>query len=416
MWLLRYLVFYMVLSVFGLTLILFLGQNVHTERIVFFGLEYTTNMVWVLVGAAAFGALIVLALLLPGRLAVTLHAWSVEREVRHAEQDMEHLQERRERLLARHEDLLEAYERLLQGHQRLVAEHSRTVAERDRMRSQLAAGGTGRVGGAGDATRATQVAAAPVAPPALTAPASTSNHITVPGLTIITPVSLVAADVESQPKSARGGRVPPAQGITPSSGAAAGTATERGRSLPAETAREGESNQLAPAESAAHWPTTVEEAPILPAAAAGRTGAAPASERPLDSNVPPTPTTEPLPPTRPVLPPPAKVAPAAPASANSSVSPPRPAIRSTDRINAFSARPLAELRDRLHGRLREDIANSAALIAALRGTVAAQLTRLKQLSLLDRLTISPTISPTNGPTNGPTSGTPEDLLDSNDPG
>src|SRR5438094_10449138 len=104
MWVLRYLFFYVVLSVFGLTLILFLFQNVHTEQLEFFGLEYTTNMVWVLVGAAAFGALVVLILLVPGRLAATLHNWSVEREIQHIERDLGQLQEQREYLLNRHED------------------------------------------------------------------------------------------------------------------------------------------------------------------------------------------------------------------------------------------------------------------------------------------------------------------------
>src|SRR5690242_9244270 len=130
MWMLRYLFFYVVLSVFGLTLILFLFQNVRTEQLEFFGMAYTINMVWVLVGAAAFGALVVLILLVPGRLAVTLHAWSVEREIQHLEQDLGRLQEQREYWLNQHEDLLEAHERLLQGYHRLMAEHSRTIAER----------------------------------------------------------------------------------------------------------------------------------------------------------------------------------------------------------------------------------------------------------------------------------------------
>jgi hypothetical protein len=386
MWLLRYLIFYIVLSVFGLTLILFLGQNLHTERLVFFGLEYTTNMVWVLVGAAAFGALVVLALLLPGRLAVTMHVWSVEREVQHVEQDLGHLQEQRERLLARHEHLLEAYERLLQGYQRLVAEHSRTVAERDRVRSQLAAGD------AGDVTRAPQI---PAPPPALPAPAATRKHITVPGLAIVSPVSSVTADVGSQPNGARGERVPPTHGIAPSSGSAAGTAAGQGRNIPAEAARA--ADRLAPAESAEHQPAIVEQAPILPGA--GHTEVEPASVwSPTPAASPPPPTAEPLELAGPMPPPPAQLVTAASASANS------PATGPTASANAPSARPLAELRDRLYDRLREDIANSAALIAALWDTVAAQLARLRRLSLLDRLP------------SGPTSDTPGDLPENNDPG
>lgn len=397
MWVLRYLFFYVVLSVFGLTLILFLGQNVHTEQLEFFGLEYTTNMVWVLVGAAAFGAMIVLALLLPGRLSATLRSWSVEREIRHIEQDLGQLQEQREYLLTRHEDLLEAHERLLQGYHRLMAEHSRTIAERDRARSQLAAK---------DAAGATQTHVTSAASPArlaLPAPETTREQSVLPGLAIISPV---AAAVGSQASGARGGRAPSGHAIAPASGAVAGSTVGRERDLPAEPARA--TNRPAPAESAEHRPAMKEQA-SLPRTA-GHAGAAPASVWPPGSATPAAlpPTAEPPAPTGPIdptpvlpaQPTPSNPVPTAPAAAIRRAPLQRPAISVS--IGAPSARLLAALR----ARLRDDIAKSAALLAArraaLQGTFTAKLAQLKQLRLPGSLSMDPT------------GDTPEDPPDSND--
>ena len=401
MWVLRYLFFYVVLSVFGLTLFLFLGQNVHTERLVFFGLEYTTNMVWVLLGAVAFGVLIVLALLLPGRFASMLHAWGLQREVQHMEQDLEKLQELREHLLNRHEHLLEAHERLLQGYHRLVARHSQTVAERDWARSQLAAR---------DGASAAQARVASGAAPArltLLAPEATRAPTKVPDLAIVSPV---AAAVGAQPNGAHAGRAPSGQGVAPASGA--GPAAGRGRDLPAEAVREVTRParvELAEPDSAERRPAIGEQVAL--SRTAGRADAALASERspapaapPLALAVEPEAPTEQVPPT-PTLPTPttsSSPVPAAPAAAAQTAPLPRPAISISISIGAPSGRMLVMLRDRL----RDDIARSAVLLAVLRaalqGTFTAKLAQLKRLRL--------PVSLLSGPAND-TSGDPPDSTD-----
>ncbi len=136
--LVRFLFGIVLLSVFGVTLMLFLAQNWRTTQVDFFGLEYTIHLAWLLAGAAAFGVLGTLALLLPGRLAAMVYTWSLERELRQWEQDLSKLHAQRERLLSRHEQLLEAHERVLQAHHRLVGEHSQVVADRDQIRAELA--------------------------------------------------------------------------------------------------------------------------------------------------------------------------------------------------------------------------------------------------------------------------------------
>ena len=402
MWVLRYLFFYVVLSVFGLALILFLGQNAHTEQLEFFGLEYTTNMVWVLVGAAAFGAAIVFALLLPGRLSATLRAWSVEREIRHIEQDLGRLQEQREYLLTRHEDLLDAHERLLQGYDRLVAEHSRTIAERDRTRSQLAAR---------DAAGATQTYLATAASPArraLAAPQTIREQSMLPGLGV---ASLVAAAVGSHSSGARGGRAPSVQEVAPASGAVAGLAVGRERDLPAEAARA--ASWLTPAEPAEHMPAMEEEAPLP--RMAGQEAAAPASVQPPASAAPAAVpfAAEPPEPSEPIDPLPALRTPPAPSN------PVPPAPAATNRLAPLhhaatgismrmpSARLLAAQRDRL----RDDIATSAARLADLR--VAFQETFIAKQAQL-KAQLKQLRLPGNLPIN-PTGDTPEDPPDSNDP-
>ena len=399
MWVLRYLFFYVVLSVFGLTLFLFLGQNVHTERLVFFGLEYTTNMVWVLLGAVAFGVLIVLALLLPGRFASMLHAWGLEREVQHMEQDLEKLQELHEHLLNRHEHLLEAHERLLQGYHRLVARHSQTVAERDWARSQLAAR---------DGASAAQARVASGAAPArltLLAPEATRAPTKVPDLAIVSPV---AAAVGAQPNGAHAGRAPSGQGVAPASGA--GPAAGRGRDLPAEAVREVTRParvELAEPDSAERRPAIGEQVAL--SRTAGRADAAPASERspapaapPLALAVEPEAPTGPVSPT-PTLPTASQPVPAADAAAADIDPLPRPAISISISIGAPSGRMLVVLRDRL----RDDIARSAVLLAALR--VVLQSTFTAKLAQLKRLRLPVSLL------SGTTGDTPGDPPDSTDP-
>lgn len=135
--LVRFLFFYVPLSGAGAILVLFLIQNWRPVRLDLFGPQYSISLTWVLVAAMAVGAFGAAILLLPGRLAATLRAWSLERELRRCEQDIWRLQERRERLLFQHERLLEEHERMLLTHQDLVEEHSLVLIERDEARAQV---------------------------------------------------------------------------------------------------------------------------------------------------------------------------------------------------------------------------------------------------------------------------------------
>jgi uncharacterized integral membrane protein len=135
--LLRFLFFYVPLSGGGAILILFLIQNWRPVRLDLFGPQYSISLTWVLVAAMAVGAFGAAILLLPGRLAATLRAWGLERELRRCEQDIWRLQERRERLLFQHERLLEEHERMLLTHQDLVEEHSLVLTERDEARAEV---------------------------------------------------------------------------------------------------------------------------------------------------------------------------------------------------------------------------------------------------------------------------------------
>ncbi len=135
--LVRFLFLYAVASAFGIALFLLLVQNAQKTRLVFYGREYSISLAWILIGAAVFGGLLMLILLLPGRLAANVNNWRLEREIRQVEQELVRLQERRERLLDQHAHMLEAHDHMLLQHQRLIAEHSRVVAERDQVRKQL---------------------------------------------------------------------------------------------------------------------------------------------------------------------------------------------------------------------------------------------------------------------------------------
>jgi hypothetical protein len=144
MWLVRFLVSYVMLSVFGLTLGLFLAQNARVEQLAFFGLDLSTNFAWILLGAAACGFLVALLLVLPGRIGVTLHNWALVREAGHFETELALLQEQRARLLDQHEHMLAGHQRLLLNFQQLLADHSQVVAERDQARAQLMASAAAR--------------------------------------------------------------------------------------------------------------------------------------------------------------------------------------------------------------------------------------------------------------------------------
>lgn len=142
----RFLIFYVLVTVMGLMALIFLGLNHFTIRLDLLNAQYSVSVAWVMVGAAAFGFVIALLLLLPGRLATGIHARSLERELRYLERQLderEYLLEDREelraRLLAQHEALMERHERMLLRHQALVTDHSHALAERDDARAQLSA-------------------------------------------------------------------------------------------------------------------------------------------------------------------------------------------------------------------------------------------------------------------------------------
>jgi hypothetical protein len=136
--LMRFLLSYIMLSVFGLMLSMFLAQNEHTEHLAYFGLNIPTNIVWVILGAAGFGFVMALLLVLPGRVVVAWHNRTLDREAGYLERQLALLHEEREHILTRHEQVLEGHERMLLRYERLLAEHSRIIAERDEARAQLA--------------------------------------------------------------------------------------------------------------------------------------------------------------------------------------------------------------------------------------------------------------------------------------
>lgn len=129
--LLRSLLWCVTLGGLGIIALLFLVQNLHTERIVFFGLTATLNFALVVAGAVAIGFLLALLLIVPGRIATALYARSLDRELRQLERQVAQLGEQRERLMDGREQLLLRYERLF-------AHHDKVIAERDRLRAQLA--------------------------------------------------------------------------------------------------------------------------------------------------------------------------------------------------------------------------------------------------------------------------------------
>ncbi|HKW22866.1 MAG TPA: lipopolysaccharide assembly protein LapA domain-containing protein [Ktedonobacterales bacterium] len=140
-------------SVLGCMILLFLALNHYTIQIDLIKAQYPVNVALVMLGAAAFGFVMALLLLLPGRLAAGLHVRALERDVRDLERllvDRENLLEEQEdyledreelraRLIEQHEDLLARHERVLARHQALADDHDRVTAQRDEARGQLAA-------------------------------------------------------------------------------------------------------------------------------------------------------------------------------------------------------------------------------------------------------------------------------------
>ncbi|HLJ80796.1 MAG TPA: LapA family protein [Ktedonobacterales bacterium] len=380
MWLLRYLFFSVMLGVFGVVVLLFLGQNQRIEQLNFFGLEYTTNLVWVLLGAAAIGVLVTLVLLLPGRLAGTVHGWSLEREVRQLEQGLARLQEQRERVLARHELLLETHERVLQSYQRLVAEYGRVAAERDRVRSQLAAM---EAASASVAAKSAKAAATPV---------TIREHAAAPHLAIVAPAAAgaaVTAVVRSHPRNSHPIAASPGHAAAPEPIARPAVAPSHMHGVPAAVEPDADcpapsAPPTSPAPSAppaaAERATTAIEPMFIPVAARQAEvtpveDASPAHVAPAATPAPPD-AAEPLPPTMPALPSSLPV-PAAPASVN----PPAPSVppaSASDNDSVPLTQQMATQLEHVRGRLHEGIAGMATLLAAKRVILDAKLARLRR--------------------------------------
>jgi uncharacterized integral membrane protein len=136
--LIRFLLSYVTVTVAGIVLVAFLALNHTKVQLDVFGPEYSVSLAIVIGGALLLGFVLALLLLLPGHIATTVHAWSLNREVRLLEDEVEDGDERYARWLSQHEHLLQGHERMLHRHQVLVAEYSRMAAERDQAYLQLA--------------------------------------------------------------------------------------------------------------------------------------------------------------------------------------------------------------------------------------------------------------------------------------
>src|SRR5262249_40224880 len=153
----RFLIAYGVFSTFGIVVSLFVAQNTQPERLTFFGQEVSTNLAWIMLGAAACGFFVALVLLVPGRIAAAFHIWGLHREAREFEEHLAVQGERREQLLSHHEWLLVGHERLLRAYERAMAELDHMTNECNALGAKLAAATTtnvtGRAGSGSDARR-----------------------------------------------------------------------------------------------------------------------------------------------------------------------------------------------------------------------------------------------------------------------
>ena len=286
----RFLTVYIMVSVLGLIVAVFLALNHYPVQIDLIKGQYSVNVAWVMLGAAVFGGVITMLALLPGRIATGLYARTLARDVRgldrdvvDLEQELEDYEEQRAHMLEQYEILLERHERMLARHEALLDDHSETVAERDQVRAQLAALRIARPAAAnGSAHGATHGAGAatalrllPQTPQA--APAPAARPITpLPAARVAQPVANAVADKPARVEPAK----PPIQRpITPSPLRVV-AATPQTPPTPAPAAQSTSPTEESPE------PTTVPvvSAPVaMPVAVAAR----PANTPPTDE--PPTP-------------------------------------------------------------------------------------------------------------------------------
>jgi uncharacterized integral membrane protein len=132
---LRFGVSYVLVNIFALLVITLLAQNARSEHLTYFGITRSVNLAVILAGAALFGFLVCLLLLMPGRIALSFHAWGLDREASLLDEQVAELRSQREDLLDRFDDLVDGHERILRRYHQLVAEHREVVADRERLRA-----------------------------------------------------------------------------------------------------------------------------------------------------------------------------------------------------------------------------------------------------------------------------------------
>jgi hypothetical protein len=297
----RFLILYMMVSVLGLMVLLFLALNHYTIQIDLVRAQYPVSIAWVMMGAALFGFVIALLLLLPGRLAAGLHVRALERDVRSLERllvDREDLLEEQEdyidereelraRLIEQHEELLERHELILARHQELANDHDRVTAQRDEARAQLAALRIARPAAGHASSAATALRLLPQTAPDPVPVARPSTPVPAARRAAPLPVGRVAAPVAQSAAQAKPVQQPPQRGrLQMVESAAVVEPTKEPAIEPAAEAREAVETESAP--------PTVPVVSAAPAVASSPPAAEPsAQETPLAPETPPA-----TPPTR----------------------------------------------------------------------------------------------------------------------
>jgi uncharacterized integral membrane protein len=134
----RFLIAYGVVSVLGVLVSLFLAQNTQVQRLTFFGRDISASLAWIMLAATVAGFLFALLLLLPGRIAATLHIWSLRKETRALDEELVWQSERHDELLDHHERLLSGHEWLLSVYRGTRGELDQAISERDALKVHLA--------------------------------------------------------------------------------------------------------------------------------------------------------------------------------------------------------------------------------------------------------------------------------------
>lgn len=290
----RFLILYMMVSVLGLMVLLFLALNHYTIQIDLVRAQYPVSIAWVMMGAALFGFVIALLLLLPGRLAAGLHVRALERDVRSLERllvDREDLLEEQEdyidereelraRLIEQHEELLERHELILARHQELANDHDRVTAQRDEARAQLAALRIARPAAGHASSAATALRLLPQTAPDPVPVARPSTPVPAARRAAPLPVGRVAAPVAQSAAQAKPVQQPPQRGrLQMVESAAVVEPTKEPAIEPAAEAREAVETESAP--------PTVPVVSAAPAVASSPPAAEPsAQETPLAPETP----------------------------------------------------------------------------------------------------------------------------------